>query len=242
MRQTLRILCAAAVMVLALSHESSAQQSLNLYLGGFVPRAEDARSKTGNASDDVLVSDLGYLSFRIADFNGATAGGEWLFGMGPHFEGGLGLGVYQRTVPTVYLDYVNRNGSEIEQALKLRVVPFTATIRYSPLGTDSPFQPYVGGGVGIFGWRYSESGQFVDFNTGDVFRQSYVGSGAAAGPVALGGVRLQPGPIGVGFEVRYQHAVGTLPRDQGFASPSDKITPRIDLGGFNYLATFTIKF
>lgn len=242
MRVRVRTLLITAAIVLAMAPATFAQQSLNLYLGGFVPRPEDARSRAGRVSDDVLVNDLDYLSFRISDFAGATVGGEWLFGMGPHFEGGIGVGIYQRTVPTVYLDYVNTNGSEIEQALKLRVVPITATVRYSPLGTDSPVQPYVGGGVGIFGWRYSESGQFVDFNTGDVFRQSYVGSGAAAGPVALAGVRLQPGPLGVGFEIRYQHAVGTLPRDQGFASPSDQITPRIDLGGFNYLATFTVKF
>lgn len=242
MRRALTTLSLSAVLVMACAPPTSAQQSLSLYLGGFVPRPEDARSMNGGPIDDVLVNDLDYLSFRISDFTGATVGGEWLFGMGPHIQGGLGIGVYQRTVPTVYLDYVNSNGSEIEQALKLRVVPLTATVRFSPLGADSPFQPYVGGGVGVFGWRYSESGQFVDFNTGDVFRQSYVGSGSAVGPVVLGGVRVQPGPLGVGFEIRYQNAVGTLPKDQGFASPRPDIVPRIDLGGFNYLATFTIKF
>src|SRR5436853_135241 len=54
---------------------ASAQQSVNLYVGGFTPRAEDARN--GN---DVLVHDRTFLDFNINDFHGATIGGEWLVG------------------------------------------------------------------------------------------------------------------------------------------------------------------
>ena len=41
---------------------------------------------------------------------------------------------------------------------------------------------------------------------------------------------------GVGFEMRYQSAEGKLPNDLGFSAP------RIDLGGFNYLATIRFGF
>ena len=64
-------------------------------------------------------------------------------------------------MPTVDSNFVNSTAAEIEQDLKLRIVPFTATVRLLPLGHDAPVQPYIGGGVGVFGWRYSESGQFV---------------------------------------------------------------------------------
>ena len=36
-----------------------------------------------------------------------------------------------------------------------------ATVRYLPLGHHDAITPYVGGGVVIYNWRYSESGDFV---------------------------------------------------------------------------------
>lgn len=224
--------CAAALLVgLATPSTASAQQSINLFVGGSVPRSLDARS--GN---DVLVDDLDFLSFNFNHFRGATVGGEWLVGLGDLFEGGLGLGLYSRTTPSVYAGYVNADGSEIRQDLKLRVVPFTATFRFLPLGHHDAFVPYIGAGVGVFAWRYSESGQFIDFTDSSIFRNTYVGSGTAAGPVVLGGLRVPVGSWGLGGEIRYQAAQGNLPADQEFAGP------KIDLGGFNYLFTVNFNF
>ncbi|MES1255305.1 MAG: hypothetical protein ABUS56_06855 [Acidobacteriota bacterium] len=223
---------------------ASAQQSFNFYLGGFVPRPLDERGTTNRfgVSDDVLVANSAFLStfnrnngIDIGKFNGATVGGEWLFGMGRNFEGGLGLGFYQRSVATSYSDLVNANGSEIAQTLKLRIVPFTATFRFLPFGHDQPIQPYIGAGVGVYGFRYSEAGQFVD-GANNVFSGNFAGSGSAVGPVVVGGVRIQSGVVSPGFEIRYQSAEGKLPADQDFAGS------KIDLGGMNYLFTLNIKF
>jgi hypothetical protein len=210
-----------------------AQQSLNLYVGGFAPRSEDAR-----IGDDVLVQNRDFLSFNINDFNGGTVGGEWLIALGDKFDAGLGLGFYQRTVPSVYTNYVNNDGSEIEANLKLRIVPFTATVRFLPLGHRAAIQPYIGAGAGAFRWRYSETGQFVDFTDPrrTIFRGNFVGSGSAAGPVVVGGVRVPLGSTAIGGEIRYQSAQGNLRSDQGFAGS------KIDLGGFAYLLTFNIRF
>ena len=138
-------------------------------------------------------------------------------------------------MPTVYTDLVNINGTEIRQDLKLRIVPFTATVRFLPLGNTAAIQPYIGAGVGAYYWRYSETGQFVDFQN-NVFTGNFVGSGGAVGPTILGGVRVPVGSAGVGFEIRYQSAEGDLPADQGFAGST------IDLGGMNYLFTMNFRF
>src|SRR5205814_139840 len=69
-----------------------------------------------------------------------------------------------------------------------------------------------------------------------IFRGSFKGSGANAGPVVLGGVRFPIGPMAIGGEIRYQSAKGTLPADQDFAGNT------IDLGGFNYLLVFNVRF
>src|SRR5947207_425587 len=120
---------------------ASAQQSLNLYIGRFTPSSEDSRGTiTNGVSDDVLVNNLSDLSFNTTDFNGPTVGGEWLVALGNYLDAGLGLGLYSRTVPSVYTRFVNNDGSEIEQSLKLRVIPFTATIRFLPLGHHGAIQ------------------------------------------------------------------------------------------------------
>lgn len=210
---------------------SEAQQSLSFHLGGFTPRGEDARDR-----DDVLRNNLDFLAFDIKDFNGFTAGAEYLVGVGEWLDAGLGVGIYRRTVPSVYADLENSDGSEIEQDLKLRVVPFTATVRFLPLGRTSGVQPYIGAGVGVFNYRYSETGEFVDLTDHSIFRDSFVGSGTATGPVILGGVRFPLGAWGVGGEIRYQAAEGDLPSDQGFSGS------KIDLGGWTYAATFNVRF
>jgi hypothetical protein len=213
-----------------------AQQSFNIYLGGFAPASEDARSRNGGRSDDVLVNNLNFLSFNLEDFSNVTAGGEWLVGLGPMVDAGVGLGLYSKSVPSVYAELINDNGSEIEQELKLRIVPMTFTLRFLPTGHHSAVQPYIGAGVGIYRWRYSESGQFVDLFDNSIFRNSYVASGGASGPVILGGLRFPVGSWDIGGEVRYQNAEGKLPIDQGFSGS------KIDLGGMNYLLTFNVRF
>lgn len=225
----------AVVSGFAAASPAAAQQSFTVYLGGFSPSPEDARSRSGGRSDDVLVNNLSFLSFTIKDFSSVTVGGEWLVGLGDHLDAGLGLGIYSKSVPSVYSDLVNDDFSEIEQDLKLRIVPVTATFRFLPLGRNSAVQPYFGAGVGLFRWRYAESGEFVDDDF-TVFRETYIGSGGASGPVILGGMRFPVGSWDLGGEIRYQRAEGTLPADQGFSAA------KIDLGGFNYLVTFNVRF
>lgn len=231
MRRLLALSIVFALAGLLAPATAHAQQSLNIQLGGFVPRGEDAR-----ADGDVLVNNLDFLAFRLDDFTTGSVNGEWEFPLNDKVAASVGLGFTTRSVPSVYADYVEDDGSEIEQNLKLRVVPFTAALRISPLGLTSAVQPYLGAGVGIFSWRYSETGEFIDFSNGDVFRDRFVGSGATAGPVVFGGLAFVGDTFGFGGEIRYQSAQGELPNNQDFSGD------KIDLGGFTYSATFKIKF
>lgn len=234
--------CAAALVIgLLATPIASAQQSFNVYVGGFAPKSEDGRT-----DNDVLVNDLTVdppLAFNISDFHTVTFGGEYLVGLGPLFEAGLGIGYQSSSVPSVYANLQNSDGSEIEQTLRLRDVPMSATVRFLPLGHNrSGVQPYVGGGVGIHAWRYSESGQFVD-TSNSIFRQTYEASGTATGPLILGGVRVPIGTWGLGGELRWQSAVGDLPSDSGFVTdPNIDNQPKIDLGGFTYLFSVNFRF
>ena len=208
------------------------QQSVTFTLGYFAVRGEDAR-----ISDDVLVENLDLFAFRLGDFNNASAGAEWLLGLGEYVEAGVGLGFYRRTVASTYDDFVDVDGSEIEQDLKLRVIPFTTTIRFLPFGRSAALQPYVGGGLGIYAWRYSEVGDFIDFSDFAVFRDRFVAEGNDVGPVVLAGVRMPFGSrFAVGGELRYQTVQGTVGVENGF------LEERIDLGGLTAQTTLQVKF
>jgi len=207
-----------------------AQQTINFTAGYFAVRGEDAR-----VDGDVLNANRNFLTFDISEMNGATVGGEWLIPVGGFLEAGAGLSFTRRTIPTVYTDFVDSDGSEIDQDLRLRTLPIAFTFRVLPLGQTSPFQPYVGGGLALINWRYSESGEFVDFRDRSIFRDSFVESGTSAGPIVLGGVRFAGNSAAAGFEIRYQSASGDLP------SPPFAGT-KIDLGGWTYQGTVGFRF
>ena len=208
-----------------------ARNAVGFTIGGFFPTGLDGRD-----DDDTILADLGELAFDFDDFKNVTFGGEYLFGLGDFLEGGVGVSYYQNTVHSVYAALVNTNGAEIAQDLKFKIVPITATIRFLPLGRGAAVEPYVGAGIGIFNWRYSEIGDFVDPVDSSVFSNRYVADGTSVGPVILGGLRF---PIGdaltIGGEVRWQKATGdTGGLDEGF------LGDKIDLGGTT--ANFTIHF
>jgi hypothetical protein len=223
------------VVGLAGPSTAHAQQSVNFYLGGFTPSGEDTRVRDNGQSNDVLVNNLDYLSFRISDFNGPMVGGEYLVGISPFLDAGLGVGFYHRHVPTAYTDFEDASGFSIEQDLKLRMIPFSATIRVLPFGR-AKVSPYIGAGLNVVNWRYSESGSFVDPRDYHIFRDTFVGSGTATGPVVLGGLRFPAGPWDIGGEIRYQNATGDLPAAENFTAD------KIDLGGWTYLLTFNVHF
>jgi len=218
------LLAAAFAVSTAVPVQAQVTNSVNLGLGWFMVKGEDSRG-----DNDVLVEDLQSLAFEIEDFNGALVNGEWLIG--------FGAGFYQRTVPSVYANFVDSDGSEIEQDLKLRIVPVTATVKFLPIGRAGDFQPYVGGGLALLNWKYSETGEFVDFSDGSIFRDVYRASGNTVAPIAFGGVRLPVGGDVFAFngELRWQGG-------KGDTSGSGLLADEIDLGGFSVIGAFQIRF
>ena len=208
-----------------------AQQTFNFTFGYFSVRGEDAR-----VENDIINTNRSDFAFDVEEFSSASLGGEWLVPLGQYLEAGAGVAFSRRTVPSVYQALVQPDGSEIEQEFRLRIVPMSFTVRVLPLGQSSGFQPYFGGGLGIFNWRYSESGEFVDRNS-VIFRDSFVSSGNETGGIAIAGVRFAGDSLSVGGEVRYQTADASL--GSTFAGITE---PRIDLGGWTYQATVGVRF
>jgi hypothetical protein len=224
------VLAGATLMCATAASAQDLRQTVNFTLGYFTPLGPDARD-----DDDVLNANSTFLYFDLDDFNGASVGGEWLFPLARHIEGGIGVSFSSQTVHSIYQDYVDPDGTEVDQDLRLRMVPAAFTVRLLPIDPRSPVQPYVGGGLALVSWRYSEIGEFVDFNAGrTIFEGRFVKSGANVGPLFLGGIRFAGDSFSAGFEIRYHRASGDL--DPDFAAP------KIDLGGWTYNFTAGYRF
>jgi hypothetical protein len=118
MRRLLSISVVALVLGVVATPVASAQQTVNLFIGGFTPRSLD-----GRGTDDVLFQNGAFLStldsssgINISRFNNVTVGGEYLVGLTPNVEAGLGLGFYQKSVPTVFTSLVNADGPRSPRA------------------------------------------------------------------------------------------------------------------------------
>jgi hypothetical protein len=215
------------------SSRSDAQNTVNFTIGYFALHGLDSRDP-----DDTLLADLQNaepLLFEIKDFNGAPFGGEYLFGIGSHFEAGVGLSYYQRTVHSVYANLTHANGSEIDQDLKLRTVPVAFTGRFLLLPRGSAIEPYIGGGLVAIRWKYSEIGEFVDIDR-TIFPGTFIEEGTSSGPIILGGARFPVGPVVAGGEVGWQKVVGD------FSANTDMLGTKIDLGGWTTNFTIGVRF
>ncbi len=239
LRKSLVALVAVLLVGAAFAPQASAQsQAVSMNFGYFWVRSVDGRANTDIAKQELLLAgpqDL--LAYDLTRFNAITFGGEWLIGLGEFLEAGVGVNYYNSgNVPSVSLNYVNQDGSEIMQTLKLRNVPITATARFLPLARHAAVEPYVGGGISINIWKYSEVGQFVDSN-GGIYSNSFVSSGTKVGPVILFGVRFPFGPYAFGAEYRHQWAEGNLD-----PAVFGALASTVDLGGGSFLANFTVRF
>ena len=155
---------------------------------------------------------------------------------GEFLEFGAGVSYTSRTVPSIYTDFVDNDGREIEQDLKLRIAPITATIRLLPFGRSRAVQPYIGGGIGFFNYRYSEVGDFVTSTDRQRLPRQLRGRAAPRpGAVALAGIRFPVSDAGRSAG----KCAGRTPRP---TSRDDFLGTELDLGGFHYLATIHVKF
>lgn len=242
-----------SLLLMALPAIAAAQvvHSVSFGAGIFWPRSLDTR-----ADGDVLVANLtqpdipGYpgttssLEFEIGKFRSIPIFGEWHIGFSDRIEAAVGVGYFGKKVDSRYRDLVNsaRNNEDIRQTLRIRAVPITGVVRFLPLGDPAGVQPYVGAGVSIIPFKYTETGEFVDLNdlvNLPIFNDQFEASGTAFGGLILAGIRLPMGGDVYAFNIegRYQFAKGdTGGADNGF------LGDKLDLGGGSLNFSFLVRF
>jgi len=155
-------------------------QSIELKFGGFAPTFES----------ELWDDNLATFQIEPDDFSGFVAGAAVGLPLSDHLELVVAVDTSSTTVLSSYRDFVWDDGGEILQDLTLRVTPLTGGVRLYPLGQRARVRPFLTGGGAAYLYEYREEGEFVDFETFDIYSDTFIDRGAAYGWFFGGGVSI----------------------------------------------------
>lgn len=174
-------------------------QSLNFKIGAFYPSMES----------DLWDVNLENLAFDKSDMLGTYLGAELEFFMGRYFSFALEGGYYHQDVFTEYKEFEHEDGTPIYHDLSLKIASMEADLKIYPLGHRRLFNPFIGGGIGLYTWKYIQGGEFIDFEEMTVFEGEAHTKTTTIGFNAKGGfVYRFRRSMGISFEARYVYLKG----------------------------------
>jgi opacity protein-like surface antigen len=201
------------------------------------------------AGSDVFTDVTQQLTLSKRDFGSLTVGGDVAFRVTSQVDLTLDAAYSRSSHKSEFRDFVDNNNLPIEQTTTFERIPLTANLKFhlAPTGRSighlawipSRIVPYVGGGVGVMSYRFRQQGDFVDFNTNNVFNSTVDtqddGRDWAFVQQVMAGVDYNFSPMfGVTLDARYLHGRGDL----GTAfSGYDKI----DLSGASASVGFSVR-
>jgi opacity protein-like surface antigen len=126
-----------------------------------------------------------------SDFQNVIGGGDFVF----HFDRYNALMVsvsgYSGSSDEAYRGFLDQNNNSIVHRTSLDISSGTVAYALYPAGTHNPVIPYLGAGIGVYGWRLREGGDFIDFsNNNTIFSGASRESGAAPGYFFMAGLEF----------------------------------------------------
>ena len=231
--------------------------SISLWVGSRPPPF-DARDSQRRAGERLAVPhdvwQQSETSIDIGQFDDFTFGGEWLFHATwrHYFDGGLGVASYQKTtVPVIDIYNINAttNSPNIAADLKLRIVPFSATVRFLPIGHHAMgSRTSAQASTSITGATVKRASSSITATSRSALARrlsaaisSRAPSSAVAGQLdrsSLAACACLWARRNLALKSGIREAFADLPAGhQGFAG-----TRKIDLSGMNYLFTLNLRF
>lgn len=151
--------------------------------------------RTLNATSDLFAANE--VDFGITDDDFRTGGFGFEFDYAVLSQVDVSVGFTNGSADTFasYLDFVYEDGGEIEHSARLAMSELSLGVRLRLLGGAARVRPYLIGGFSGGWYRYTEVGEFVNFDTADIyydeFREKsflpgfFAGAGADVGVVQL---------------------------------------------------------
>ena len=212
-------------------------------VGAFIVRGGFA---SPTARGDIYSFLENQFTLNKGDFRSASLGADLLVGVAPRVDLDFGVGVSGNRSNSEFRHFVGTDDLPIEQTTSLTRVPLTAGARVylAPKGRSigqfawipNKIVPYVGAGGGMMWYRLHQGGDFIDFQTTDVFNDEFESSGWAPTAHGMAGVDYALTPrLALTGEARYTWAKTQLGTDYtGFDG--------IDLSEFGVTVGLNVRF
>jgi opacity protein-like surface antigen len=186
------------------------------------------------------------LTLNRNDFTSATVGADLGVRVHPQIDVMLSVGIAHSTNDSEFRDFVEDNDQPIRQTTELTRTPVTAGVKLHllPRGRSlgrlafvpNRVSPYVGGGAGVLWYQLEQFGDFVDFETLDIFTDHFDSEGATFTANAFAGGDLWVmSRLALNVEGRYTWAKANL--HDAFAD-----FEKIDLRGWQLTAGISLRY
>jgi hypothetical protein len=201
---------------------------------------------SASAGSDLFAFTTELLTLDRRDFSSLSFGTDYAVRVGPRTRLVFSGDISARTKRSEFRDYVDNRELPIEQTTQFTRLPVTVGVRQYLIAPGrsvgryawipTRVAPFVGAGGGMMYHRFKQEGDFIDFETFDVFRSQFTSSGWAPTAYALAGVDYSlGGRFALTAQARYVWSRAELSTDfSGFE--------KLDLSGMATSAGLTIRF
>ena len=199
-----------------------------------------------SANSDLFSFTTSNLTVNHGAFNALELGADLSFTITPRIDLVFDLSTSGKSTDSEFRNFVDNNNLPIQQTTSFQRTPLTVNARYylSERGRQighyawvpNRIVPYVGAGVGVMNYDFSQKGDFVDNTTLAVFPDAFHSSGWAPMGQILAGVEWSTSP-GWALRTEARYLMGSATPSNDFAG-----FHRIDLSGVTTSVGFFVRF
>ena len=239
-------LASAAALLLPFATPVAAQHADFLFRRPLVTAVIRGGWAVPRAQSEIFDFTTDRLTVQPADFAGGAVDVEAAVRVHDRVDVSLGVGHSESKVRSEFRNFVEDNDLPIEQTTRFQRTPIEVGVKaylrdrgrsvsrfaWVPYA----WAPYLAVGAGAMIYRFDQNGDFVDFQTLDIFTKDFRSDGAAPTAHAAAGLDVSLGPhlLATG-EGRYQWARADMSRDFVDFDP-------IDLSGFQLTVGLGVRF
>jgi hypothetical protein len=199
-----------------------------------------------SASSDIYDWVMQEHTIGRRDFDAPYFGGELALGVTEQLEVAIAVGYQSGSVYSEYRDWVDTDNLPINQTTTLKQIPAVASLKFYPFPrgrqigrfawVPRTFNPFVGGGIGFVSYDFEQVGDFVDYETLDIYYDRITSGGESFLARAQAGFNVSLGnQFVLTFEGRYNWS--DTPMEGGFVGFDN-----IDLDGLQAIGGLAIRF
>ena len=248
----LSTLAGLALLATAGADPAAAQRGSGFLLGtpkvSMTFKAGFAQPRAGGGGDTQSLWDFTREQLTIGnrDLGGASIAGEIAVRTSERLDLTFSLGHTISATRSEFRDWVDMDDLPIEQTTEFSTLPLTVGFksylfdRGRALGRFAyiprKWNPYVGAAGGFVWYRFEQFGDFVDYETLDIFSDRFLSTGRGMTLHLLGGMDVAVSKhIMLVGEGRY--AFASAPLDSDFVG-----FPNLDLAGFQVTAGISLRY